>query len=44
MENRNELKEMFNKTINEIVNETNDNKIIMERLESRMKNTLIERK
>jgi len=44
MENRNELKEMFNKTINEIVNETNDNKILMERLESRMNRILCERK
>jgi len=44
MENRNELKEMFNETINQIVNETNDNKIIMKRLKIRMNRILCERK
>ena len=44
MENRNGLKDIFDKTMNEVANETNDNRILMVRLESRMKNTLSERK
>jgi len=44
MENRNGLKDIFDKTMNEVANETNDNRILMVRLESRMKNTLNERK
>jgi len=44
MENRNQLKQIFNKKMNEVANETNDNRILMLRLKSRMDRILNERK